>query len=79
LVPDIWELVATSDSGSERGSQLELAPMFPSANVIPATQVADQSDDVFRYESVELATRLTLIHKEGRNARCPRVLMDERG
>jgi len=53
--------------------------MFPSANVIPATQVADQSDDVFRYESVELATRLTLIHKVGRTARCLSVLMDERG
>ena len=43
------------------------------------TQVADQLDDVFRYESPDLATRLTLIHKEGRNARCPRVLTDERG
>jgi hypothetical protein len=26
-----------------------------------------------------LATRLTLIHEEGRTARCPRVLMDECG
>jgi hypothetical protein len=25
-----------------------------------------------------LATRLTLIHDEGRTGRCPRVLMDER-
>jgi hypothetical protein len=25
-----------------------------------------------------LATRLTLIHEEGRIGRCPRVLMDER-
>jgi hypothetical protein len=26
-----------------------------------------------------LATRLTLIHEEGRIGRCPRVLTDERG
>jgi hypothetical protein len=43
------------------------------------TQVADQSDDVFRYESPDLATPSTLIHKEGRTVRCPRVLTDERG
>lgn len=40
---------------------------------------ADQSDDVFWYESPDLATRLTLIHEEGRTARPPRVLTDERG
>jgi hypothetical protein len=44
-----------------------------------AHQIADQSYDVFRYESPDLATRLTLIHEEGRTSRCPRVLTDERG
>ena len=44
-----------------------------------AHQIADQSSDVFWYESPDLATRLTLIHEEGRTSRCPRVLTDERG
>jgi hypothetical protein len=37
------------------------------------------TDDVFWYESPDLATRLTLIHEEGRTSRCLRVLTDERG
>jgi hypothetical protein len=44
-----------------------------------AHQIADQSYDVFWYESPNLATRLTLIHEEGRTSRCSRVLTDERG
>ncbi len=40
---------------------------------------AVQSDAVFWYESPDLATRLTLIHEEGRTSRPPRVLTDERG
>jgi hypothetical protein len=35
------------------------------------TQAADESDDVFRYELPDLATRLTLIHNEGRTAVAP--------
>jgi hypothetical protein len=31
------------------------------------------------YASPDLATRLTLIHEEGRTRRCLRVLTDERG
>ena len=44
-----------------------------------AHQIADQSYDVFWYESPDLATRLTLIHEEGRTSNCLRVLTDERG
>jgi hypothetical protein len=51
---------------------------WPRLRRVP-TQVADQSDDVFRYESPDLATPLALTHKEGRTARCRRVLTYERG
>jgi hypothetical protein len=45
----------------------------------PPQEVADQSEDVFRYESPDLATPLRLLDKEGSTARCPRVLTHERG
>lgn len=44
-----------------------------------AHQIADQSYDVFWYESPDLTARLTLIHKGAGPVTVPQPFMDERG